>query len=272
MVLDYTHKDALTGFYRREALIPFLEETLQKAQSEQMTASLAIIDLDHFKKFNDRYGHQFGDEVLKHLANVLRFTIEDKGAIFRYGGDEFVVALPTSGAKEAFKLALRCLYNIDHSPFIYQGKLFKLSMSCGVATYPLDAMTVDTLFRRADEALYYSKRHGRSMVTSANKMKHLKFLSSLKVMVGILLVGGLLYGAYRFMPQEVIDDLTARFKKITIKVEEEDGLATIVLKSGRTMKGKILQEFDDRIVVSLDFGKGEGRVTLKKSDIGKIRY
>ena len=104
MILDSTHKDALTGFYRREELVPYLEESLSASQTNQNSTSVIIIDLDHFKKFNDRYGHQFGDEVLKHLSNLLRYTIQDKGAIFRYGGDEFVVVLPVLTGKESFKL------------------------------------------------------------------------------------------------------------------------------------------------------------------------
>ncbi|MBN2482882.1 MAG: GGDEF domain-containing protein [Candidatus Omnitrophica bacterium] len=271
MILEHTHKDALTGFYRREALVPFLEEALAKAQSNQKSASLVIIDLDHFKKFNDRYGHQFGDEVLKHLSNVLRYTIQEKGAIFRYGGDEFVIVLPALTGKEAFKLSLRCMYNIDHSPFIYQGKMFKLCMSCGISSYPADGTSVDILFRRADEALYYSKRHGRGIATSAGKMKHLRVLSFLKVVFGLLFVIGALYGIYRFIPQEIITEFAARFKNISIKVEEKDA-ATIVLKSGRIIKGNIIQELGDRIIVKLDLGKGEGRVTIKKSDIAKIEY
>ena len=149
--------------------------------------------------------------------------------------------------------------------------MFKLSMSCGVASYPNDGASVDTLFRRADEALYYSKRHGRSMVTSASKIKHLRALSFLKVLFGFLFVAAIGYGVYRSIPQEVIHEFIARFSSISIKVEEKTN-ARIILKSGRTMQGIIIQELGDKIVVKLDLGKGEGRVTIKKSDIAKIEY
>lgn len=162
--------DELTGAYNRR----FLEETLAKLvvpddRRRGQVLSLLVIDLDHFKKINDTYGHQVGDLVLKTIAQTLHRTLKESDVLARYGGEEFIVVLPrtdTAGAvavAERLRTAVAGLSLRKLAPVAPE----RVTISVGVATYPVHATTVSELIHAADEALYQSKSQGRNRVTCA---------------------------------------------------------------------------------------------------------
>ena len=173
--LNDSQKDFLTGFYTREHLISTLLKRAIDANLHKEKFSILLVDIDHFKKINDKYGHLWGDEFLKYVASTLRLTLEDKGLIFRYGGDEFVVLFSTPDSKQAFMLAKQFNVVMRRRPFLFNGRLFKITISCGLATYPDDAQGAEELLKESDKALYFSKRYGRNTTTQAGKIGIQKF-------------------------------------------------------------------------------------------------
>ena len=127
--------------------------------------SLVVIDIDHFKQFNDKYGHKIGDAVLKVTADVVSRAVAKKGDPFRYGGEEIVVLLPNHSGKEAESVAERIRISIEATaiPGISDG----VTASLGVSTMPEIAANSDDLFQQADSAMYSSKANGRNRVSIA---------------------------------------------------------------------------------------------------------
>ena len=162
--------DELTGTYNRR----FLEEALAKLvvpddRRRGQVLSLLVIDLDHFKKVNDTYGHQVGDQVLKAVAAAIHRALKESDVLARYGGEEFVVVLPrtdTAGAMavgERLRTAVAGLSLRKLAP----ASPDRITISVGVASYPIHATTVPDLIRMADEALYQAKSQGRNRVMCA---------------------------------------------------------------------------------------------------------
>ncbi|MFC5529339.1 sensor domain-containing diguanylate cyclase [Cohnella yongneupensis] len=152
--------DPLTGLYNRRTLDQFVKQYI----SQGMSFSILIMDLDNFKKVNDTYGHDRGDEVLRFLANALRDNLGEDCLICRFGGEEFVVLVPGDNAEVAMKDAERVRkFMMDTASPIGE----KVTISIGVAYYPGMASTFEQLFRLADDALYQAKRYGRNRVVLA---------------------------------------------------------------------------------------------------------
>jgi len=157
--------DPLTHLYNRRHLMETVEKEFQRASRKGAHLSLVILDIDYFKKINDTYGHQEGDNVLVILAELVRKRLRAYDIAARYGGEEFVLLLPETPLLEAQAIADRLRLEVQDHPFT--GKLQNLIMtiSLGVATYPSDTIAcVDALFRQADEALYRAKHSGRNRV------------------------------------------------------------------------------------------------------------
>ncbi|MCX7673366.1 MAG: GGDEF domain-containing protein [Thiobacillaceae bacterium] len=155
--------DPLTGLYNRRGL----EQVLQELWSTTPTLSMLVADIDHFKKINDTYGHQVGDVVIRQVAETLRRTIRGEDYAARYGGEEFVLLLPDTGLPGAAQVAenirarvakLRLVRKSDHLA------IDAFTISVGVAARRSGEGPED-LFKRADEAVYASKRNGRNRVT-----------------------------------------------------------------------------------------------------------
>jgi two-component system cell cycle response regulator len=123
-----------------------------------------MLDVDHFKKLNDQYGHQTGDEVLKAVAATLAHSCRDFDTPARYGGEEFAVILPVCSAAESLIAAERLRKGINQTDLPVPA-----TASAGVATYPTHAGDPEALIRAADEALYESKRGGRNRVTRSRR-------------------------------------------------------------------------------------------------------
>ncbi|HWH00189.1 MAG TPA: GGDEF domain-containing protein, partial [Pilimelia sp.] len=150
----------MTGAYSRALLAPRLDEELQRAANTQGCLALFLFDVDFFKTVNDAYGHLRGDEVLHQLADRIKELIRGYDALFRYGGDEFVLLLPGTDRAAAIRLALRLTEEVRAEAFGADPPLH-MSISLGVATYPQDGADATELLRVADRRNYLAKRRGR---------------------------------------------------------------------------------------------------------------
>lgn len=160
------HTDPLTQVLNRRALTVRLASELERARRYDSVLTLLMVDLDHFKKVNDTYGHLVGDEVLREVATLLQNEIRSVDVVARYGGEEFVVVLPETSLVGAMTFAERIREHVAATPFavsLVEG--LQLTCSIGVSSYPSTTInTVDDLFARADEALYRAKADGRNRV------------------------------------------------------------------------------------------------------------
>lgn len=160
------HTDPLTQVLNRRALTVRLASELERARRYDSVLTLLMVDLDHFKKVNDTYGHLVGDEVLREVATLLQNEIRSVDVVARYGGEEFVVVLPETSLVGAMTFAERIREHVAATSFA--GSLvdaLQLTCSIGVSSYPSTTInTVDDLFARADEALYRAKADGRNRV------------------------------------------------------------------------------------------------------------
>lgn len=156
-----TH-DNLTGLPNREAYQSRLEEELLRRHRYGNALSLAICDVDHFKRINDGYGHLAGDKVLQLIARSLRKNLRDIDFIARYGGEEFVILMPETNADDAMVVAEKLRHTIEASPFHFKKERVPITISFGVAEF-LALESPDTVFDRADKALYRAKEEGRNL-------------------------------------------------------------------------------------------------------------
>ena len=152
--------DGLTGLYNHRHFQEQLEVEVKRAQRYDLSLSLIMIDLDHFKEFNDTYGHLEGDGLLRKIAQILKSSLRETDLVARYGGEEFSVILPETDKEGASIAAERVRKTISEQTFGEVGA--KMTISLGVASYPDDACLRADLIRQADEALYRAKREGRN--------------------------------------------------------------------------------------------------------------
>lgn len=157
---DQPITDPVTGAYSRALLLPRLAEELERADGTSGSLALFLFDVDFFKTVNDAYGHLRGDEVLRQLADHTKRLIRGYDALFRYGGDEFVLLLPGTNRAAAVRMALRITDEIRAREFGENPPLH-LSISLGVATYPEDGTDAEALIGAADRRNYLAKRRGR---------------------------------------------------------------------------------------------------------------
>jgi diguanylate cyclase (GGDEF)-like protein len=162
--------DGLTGLYNHRHFHERIALEVERSQRSGLPLSLLMLDVDHFKQFNDTYGHPAGDEVLRQLARVLADTRRANDVVARYGGEEFAVILVDTAKFTAAKVAERVrerTYGHDFSDAAPRSP--KISVSVGVATYPDDGSDAEALVRSADTALYTAKRAGRNRVVLATE-------------------------------------------------------------------------------------------------------
>jgi len=162
-------RDALTGLYNRRELHRFLDYELIKSRRYKHPFSLLLMDIDHFKEINDRFGHRTGDEILQQVAQALLNHTRGCDLPARYGGDEFIIVLPETPAGQAWYGAerLRKVVNglsIQASNGNRPPKKLEITISTGVAEYPDDATTGEALIDLADQALYQAKHQGCNQV------------------------------------------------------------------------------------------------------------
>lgn len=271
-MLEEVQKDCLTGFYLRDGLAAFCDNLMDEGKDKNSVFSIALLDLDHFKKFNDKYGHAFGDDILKYVGSIFRLTFYDTACqYFRYGGDEFIVVFPGKGPKEIFYLMRQCIYNMAHHPFLFKNKIYKVGLSSGIASFPKDGSDMEDLIKKADKAMYFSKRHGRNRVTLFNRISYLK-IRNLGIMIAVICFSSLLgFMLYKITLKKIISYTLKEVKNVRIVTKPKD-LDVVILKSGTIYEGYILEETAERIVLSLYLKKGEGTMVFNSSEISKIKY
>lgn len=271
-MLDQAQKDYLTGLYLRGALNTLLGKLISDAKLNKKDFSIALIDLDRFKKFNDKYGHPFGDEILKYASSILRLTFyTGTHHLFRYGGDEFIVVFPESGPKEAFHLLRQCVHNIIHRPFLFKNRFYKITISCGIAGFPHDGGRPEELIHNADKAMYFSKRHGHNLATLADKIRYLRLRNFFVIVGSFCILFWFFFVMYKVFLKNIIDPKIRQIRSIKIVTEPKD-LDSIILKTGIIFKGHIVEETEDKVILKLYLEKGEGLSAFDKSDIAKIKY
>lgn len=163
---DLATIDYLTGIYNRQHFIHLAQQELLRCAKNRQFCSVIIMDVDHFKSVNDTYGHQTGDQVLKHIMELCRKNFRRVDILGRYGGEEFVALLPEINQEEVLLVAERVRLAIDQSPFITPDANIALSISLGVAMAdPVVFYPLDQLLEQADKAMYVSKQRGRNKVS-----------------------------------------------------------------------------------------------------------
>ena len=160
------HCDALTGVNNRSTFDTALSREMNLAKRSNESFSILMIDIDHFKKINDTYGHAAGDEVLKNVASEIQQSIRNTDQLFRFGGEEFVVLLNNSDCEAAGVIADRVLESVRESVVDYDQQALSVSVSIGLACLQQDENAQD-IFNRADQALYAAKNDGRDQVKVA---------------------------------------------------------------------------------------------------------
>lgn len=170
-LLEKALYDPLTGLRNRHHLEDTLRSQMSHAIRHKEAVSCLMIDIDHFKNINDRFGHEAGDGVIKSVAAVIQRVVHDSGMAFRYGGEEFLVLLPDMNEEAANRLATD-IYNGVHELTLRFGvsDIGPIDVSIGVASYPLHAQS-DNLLRAADVALYRAKALGRSRIVSFSMLE-----------------------------------------------------------------------------------------------------
>lgn len=156
-------QDPLTGINNRASLEKSLPREINLAQRHDMPLTLLVIDVDHFKNINDTHGHQVGDAVLREITGVFAETVRTTDLVFRYGGDEFVIALSNTDSEAAREVAERIREGIEKCQFSVGNVRLVISASVGM-TELNGRDTLESAFRRADEALLLAKREGRNRV------------------------------------------------------------------------------------------------------------
>lgn len=169
-VEDLAIKDSLTGLYlRRHLMERFAAEIVRHSRNNEQLAFI-MIDLDHFKQYNDRFGHTAGDIVLKTISMILSGLFSKPGDIVcRFGGEEFCVLLPDRTKKKAAQLAEEFREKIEKQTIILRRQKTRVTVSVGVAAFPVDGRTKEELVQKADEALYAAKGGGRNKVVLARE-------------------------------------------------------------------------------------------------------
>jgi len=156
--------DSLTGLYNRRAILSKLYELINLANRYKEDFSLSMLDIDHFKRVNDSYGHLTGDEVLEKIATLIRRNVRDTDIVGRYGGEEFIIILPKTNLSSSWVVAERLRTIIEKAEMKDSaGNLFAITVSQGLAEWERGEDTY-SLISRADEALYKAKEKGRNRV------------------------------------------------------------------------------------------------------------
>jgi diguanylate cyclase (GGDEF)-like protein len=161
--------DFLTGAYNHRHFQQQLRTEMERANQYHQPLSLLMIDLDHFKQVNDRYGHLAGDQVLSQLTGRLRAELRNVDFLARYGGEEFAILLPGTTSRALFAVGNRLLQVVRNQPFVAGDVEIPITISLGGAAYPEHAHEAQHLIALADECLYRAKNGGRNRFCMAGE-------------------------------------------------------------------------------------------------------
>lgn len=164
-VLALSNIDALSNLYNRRYIFDYLDKLFQAYMPAKTELCILLMDIDDFKQINDIYGHPFGDEVIRKIAQIGKDTLRTEDVMGRIGGEEFLCVLPRIDQKQCVTIAQRLLNNINQHQFCTpDGELFTTSVSIGIARLNDKTIDSDMLYVQADQALYQSKRSGKNCV------------------------------------------------------------------------------------------------------------
>ena len=164
-------RDPLTNLFNRRYLEETLDRELARASREAYSICLLMIDLDHFKRINDSYGHEAGDCVLKTYAETLSRECRRGDFACRYGGEEFVVVMPNISRETAYERAEALRQTLNALSIPYEGHSLSITISMGIACYPGNGLTRDAVLRAADQAMYAAKEAGRDHIRSYDQLQ-----------------------------------------------------------------------------------------------------
>lgn len=165
-VKSLLHQDPLTQTLNRRGIDDTFRREASRSDRYGVAFSIALLDIDHFKALNDTFGHQTGDDALRHVASVVRSTLRPNDSVGRFGGEEFLVMLPDTGPKESAAVMARVRRQLARQPFMREDAPLTITFSAGVSTR-VSGESLDAVIARADAALYRAKRAGRNRVTLA---------------------------------------------------------------------------------------------------------
>ncbi len=185
--LDSLKYDSLTGLYTRRTFDDmFLRET-DRATRYGLELSVLFFDLDDFKMINDTFGHLTGDETLKHVARIIMSELRTIDIAVRYGGEEIVVVLPETGKIDAFVVGERIRERVESTKLDYKGQNISLTISGGIASFPIDATDTESLIKNSDIAVYKAKETGKNniVIFSEHKRRYFRvdFIADIQVQV-----------------------------------------------------------------------------------------
>ena len=158
-------EDKLTGLNNRSYFDQVFEQQLSLAKRYNTDLSLLFLDIDNFKEINDRYGHQAGDTVLRNVASIIKQKKRQSDIAVRYGGEEFILLMPHTGNINGFILAERIREAIASRVVRHNDAMISLTVSGGLASYPVDGNTTETILASADQAVYLAKGAGKNLIS-----------------------------------------------------------------------------------------------------------
>lgn len=161
---ELANKDELTGLKNRRAFFEQSNQVFKQALRFKHPLSVLMMDIDHFKRINDNYGHAVGDKALKVIAQNLHNMTREIDIVARMGGEEFAFVLPETGCEEAVNLAERLRLKIESTIIVHNDKQFQVTVSFGVYSCLIENETLDSMLTKADDALYIAKKKGRNQI------------------------------------------------------------------------------------------------------------
>lgn len=160
-----TNHDSLTGLYNRTFFDEAFEQQLSLAHRYHTNLSILFLDIDNFKGINDNFGHLAGDNVLQEVASIIRSSIRESDIAVRYGGEEFVLLMPSTAGTDATIMAERIRQRVAEKTFHFNHSAFRLTISGGLASYPQNATNAKDLLFMADSAVYLAKGSGKNTIS-----------------------------------------------------------------------------------------------------------
>lgn len=160
--------DQLTGLFNRHYFTSELVKQINTWRRYQRPLSIIMLDIDHFKKVNDTYGHLAGDYALQSMAKICQHMVRDIDTVARIGGEEFAILLPSTGENGAMQTAERIRQETEKFGFRYEGRTFKLTVSLGIAELTDETWSITEFIKAADEMLYKAKEAGRNRCVARN--------------------------------------------------------------------------------------------------------
>ena len=157
-------RDPLTNAFNRRYMMEILEKELARAKRESKPFSLIMLDVDHFKEFNDEFGHQAGDLILKQLVELIQVHIRKEDTVCRFGGEEFVILLPKAQPEDAQRVAEDLRTACESMELNFKNQMLNITISLGVVGGQWSAATVGEILKIVDESLYQAKNAGRNRV------------------------------------------------------------------------------------------------------------